>query len=697
MDIHHYLEVNKDNGRKYRYNKNLGYSEKAACVLAMLTYGMPSLSRMADSVSKAELLGKIYDVIEASETCNLFMALEYYLDHGVPYKKEVPSGMIDPEEADEDSVSLLHEQLKEILDVLTFREREVIELRFGFIDGQIHTLDEVARAFGITRERVRQIEARVLRKLRRTGGSDYRSRLRLNVDLSTAEPTGVVNAEEGLADCARESTKGGLPDYASESAVSYYRPDRVMNCISDLATDSYEQIEEKQASSIFTAPSSTFRMTTNTASMGVVFNQIRYGRRVSLSQVRIEEVLNYFDYGKTGPNEEKFAVYTELLPKGHDKELLFIRVQAKHEVKEHQNIVLLLDVSGSMHGRSDVSQLAVATIVSKLKPGDILSLVTYAREDRTVIKGYEIRDEWDKEELMGILFSLKIGGCTYGSAGIETAYRIGKEYYREDWNNQVILITDGDLNFGITEKGGLQELIEEKKKSGLFLSVIGTGLLNYKDDKLEVLSKHGNGTYCTVNELDDVEESVNRRYISLTNIVAKDVKAQVEFNPKFVKEYRLLGYENRQLQHEDFADDSVISEPYGSGGHGIALYELTMNNGEARNELKYQQTVLKDSDELGTVRVRYKEPLSDVSCEIEKIVYPDEGSGSDARLAYLLYCISEKLRCSDKLDEDDEQFLHEMLAKGLDEELLETNGEKLELFVDACAQDRGRHNSWDFI
>ncbi len=137
-----------------------------------------------------------------------------------------------------------------------------------------------------------------------------------------------------------------------------------------------------------------------------------------------------------------------------------------------------------------------------------------------------------------------------------------------------ILITDGDLNFGITSKGGLKSLIEEKKISNLFLSVIGTGLYNYKDDKLEVLAKHGNGTYCVVNDLEDVEVSINKRYIALTNIVAKDVKAQVEFNPRFVKNYRLLGYENRELNHEDFTNDSVISEPYGSGSHGVALYEL---------------------------------------------------------------------------------------------------------------------------
>ena len=244
-----------------------------------------------------------------------------------------------------------------------------------------------------------------------------------------------------------------------------------------------------------------------------------------------------------------------------------------------------------------------------------------------------------------------------------------------------MLITDGDLNFGITDKGGLKDLIEEKKKSGLFLSVIGTGLWNYKDDKLEVLSKHGNGTYCVVNSLADVTESVDRRYIALTNIIAKDVKAQVEFNPRFVKAYRLLGYENRELSHEDFVDDTVISEPYGSGGHGVALYELEMGEA-AQAGLKYQTAAVTDSDELCTVKLRYKEPLEDVSHEIEAIVFDRDTGTKNAELARLLYCISEKLRGSDKLDEADEAWLKEMVSGGKYKEL-RSNADKLTLFVEA--------------
>ena len=671
MIIKDSIERSRQNSRKYLFYTGLGYSAMTSAVLTLLTYGKEYLSELVSSLRKEELFEKLYTLLAESGTGDTRYAIKFFLENGFPYREETLPKEPEQEKPDDASFDLLREEMKQILDLLTFRERRVMELRLGFIDGRIHTLEEVAVEFGITRERVRQIEAKALRRLRHPSARALRRDYRLRENLT--EPITYSTFEEE-----------GLPDCAADNSVSFVRYSPLMACID---TDSYEPIEEKSAGSVFTSPSSTFRMTTNTASMGIVLNQLRNERHVDLSHVRIEEVLNYFDYENESPEEARFAVYTEILPKGNEKELLFIQVQAKQEAKEHQNIVLLLDVSGSMAENAEVTQEAVAAIISKLKPGDIFSLITYSTTDRTVIKGFEITGDQDREDLMGIILSLRISGCTNGSAGIETAYRIGEEYYHEGWSNQVILITDGDLNFGITEKGGLKSLIEEKKKSNLFLSVIGTGIWNYKDDNLEALSKNGNGTYCVINSLEDVEESVSRRYISLTNIIAKDVKAQVEFNPKYVKEYRLLGYENRQLQHEDFADDNVISEPYGSGGHGIALYELTMNHGEPRSDLKYQKTVLNDSDELGTIRVRYKEPLSDESCEIEKIVYPDEKSGVNIQLAYMLYCLSEKLRGSGKLDEADKNFLHEVMAGGLYEAFPESNEEKLELFINALTEN----------
>ena len=300
-----------------------------------------------------------------------------------------------------------------------------------------------------------------------------------------------------------------------------------------------------------------------------------------------------------------------------------------------------------------------------------------------MLDGFSFRGEEDRDRLMAAVLGIVIDGCTYGSAGIERAYQIGAKHYSPDAANQIILITDGDLNFGVTEKGGLRKLIEQKKKGNLFLSVIGTGLWNYKDDKLETLAKHGNGTYCVVNNLFDVNESVNKRFVSLTNIVAKDVKAQVEFNPKYVRSYRLLGYENRELSHEDFANDEVISEPYGSGGHGVALYELEMEDGVPRSDLRYVRPVLNESNELCTVKLRYKEPLGEKSTELVFPVLMAQTEVRNAQLAYFLYCASEKLRGSDRLDTYDEEFLKVMLTSELYRNYAEENGEKLELIAKA--------------
>ncbi|MBR5658774.1 MAG: von Willebrand factor type A domain-containing protein [Lachnospiraceae bacterium] len=434
-----------------------------------------------------------------------------------------------------------------------------------------------------------------------------------------------------------------------------------------LATDSYELIEEKDAKSVLTAPTSTFRMTTSTASVGILLNQRRTGRAIDISQVRIEEILNYFDYDHKAANAEKkarFKINSELMDKGKNKKLLYINVEADDTPKEHQNIVLLLDASGSMTATEVTTLESLATIVSKLKEGDVLSLITYSTEDHTIFSNHVVSGRGDLEDIMGDILTVWIEGSTNGSAGIETAYAIGEKTYRDGWNNQVILITDGDLNFGINSKNGLKNLIEEKKKTGMFLSVIGTGLYNYQDDKLEVLSKHGNGTYCVVNDIEDVKESIDRKFVSLTNIVAKDVKAQVEFNPKYVKKYRLLGYENRALNHEDFRNDAVISEPYGSGGHGVALYELTMGNAveEPTEKLKYQRLMPNDYEELGTVSVRFKAPLSEISEEVSEIIPLEPKATDNSKRAYLLYCVSEVLRKSDKLDDDDYAFLLDMLT-----------------------------------
>ena len=205
--------------------------------------------------------------------------------------------------------------------------------------------------------------------------------------------------------------------------------------------------------------------------------------------------------------------------------------------------------------------------------------------------------------------------------------------------------------------------------------MIGTGLYNYKDDKLEILSKHGNGVYRTVNNLADVKKCIDSEYASLVNIIAKDVKAQVEFNPEVVESYRLLGFENREISSEDFANDKVISEPFGSGGYGVALYELVLREGRkaVESDGRYVRMVTTGSTELGTVKVRFKEPLAERSEEIEYVIPSAEEDYSDnLRLAFVVYVCAEKLRLSDKISGEDVK-LAQKLYDELGEEIREMN------------------------
>ena len=446
-------------------------------------------------------------------------------------------------------------------------------------------------------------------------------------------------------------------DMVSEPAMS-----RLLSKAS-FSTDEYEPIEEKNARLTVNRQTSTFRMTTNTASAGVVLNQLRNGRRIDRSMVRIEEMLNYFRYETQIPEKEMFRISSEIMDVDDERKYLYINVQGRAEVKDRQNIIVLLDVSGSMQGNTEETQATIATIISKLGKGDRFSLVTYSSEDNVELEAFTINGEEDRIRALEKLLSIRVNGWTHGSAGIQRAYEIGRMNYMEGGNNQVILITDGDLNFGITDKGGLEELIEQKKQDHLFLSVSGTGLDNFKDDKLETLSKHGNGVYRVVNNLADVKKSIHEEYASLVNIIAKDVKAQVEFNPEVVESYRLLGFENREISRDDFTDDTVISEPFGSGGYGVALYELKMKKGDAPIEsgLRYSRIITTGSREPGTVKVRYKLPLEETSREIEKVLETADASYTDnLRLAFIVYVCAEKLRGSDKISDSEIELAKEL-------------------------------------
>ena len=440
------------------------------------------------------------------------------------------------------------------------------------------------------------------------------------------------------------------PMYGITAGTGLKTSSSISGLLEDIRTDSYEPISEKDARNVIDSPTATFRPTYNTASAGILLSNIRDGARIRNSMVRTEELLNYLHYDLNQPEHKKFEITKELKKEG-DKTYLFLGVQGERAIPARQNICLLLDVSGSMSDNTDSIITSIMTVLAGMNPGDVFSLVTYSNKDRVIISGLILNENKNLDDIAELLFDINIDGWSNGSAGLNKAYEIVEKNMIRDGVNRVIIITDGDLNFGIHDKDGLKGLIEKKRESGAYFSAIGTGIYNLQDDKLEALAKNGNGNYFVVNDIRDVRKTIRNNYEALVYPIAKNVKAQVEFNPGKVKTWKLIGYENRMLNHEDFRNDKVIAEPFGSGSCFVALFELTMNDGESINtSLKYQKTEVVASDELGTLTVRYEDVIDGVVKEIGFAVEDDLPATGNIEKAIECASLAEKLR-SDNIDE----------------------------------------------
>lgn len=398
----------------------------------------------------------------------------------------------------------------------------------------------------------------------------------------------------------------------------------------DFNTAEYKDIEESGFKSVLASPFSTFSADVDTASYSMVRNYLENDIEISEEMVRAEEMLNYFRYDYEGPSDDKpFSVTTELsaCPWNKDTQLLQIGLQAKEidfSEMPNSNIVFLLDVSGSMDrpNKLPLLQKSFKMLTENLRKEDRVSIVVYAGADAVLLDG-ATGDE--KAEILSAIDRLEAGGSTAGSKGIETAYKLAKKNFVEGGNNRVILATDGDMNVGVTSEGALQRLIEKKRDDGIYLTVLGFGNDNIKDNKLVTLADNGNGSYHFIDsELEARRVLVDQMGGTLMT-VAKDVKFQVEFNPAFVKGYRLIGYEKRALADEDFADDTKDAGEMGAGHSVTALYEIVTVDSEMDlgvPESKYQEIIndinrpadgmgkLLDADdaELLTINLRYKEP-----------------------------------------------------------------------------------------
>lgn len=402
-------------------------------------------------------------------------------------------------------------------------------------------------------------------------------------------------------------------------------------------TEEYNAEKETGFAKVSQSPLSTFSADVDTASYSNLRRMIEDGYsldEIPEGAVRIEEILNYFDYDYNLPKgSEPFGVTTEIAdcPWDEDHKLLSIGLKTEEidfSESTRSNLVFLLDVSGSMDDRDKLPllQRAFGVLAENLTEKDCVSIVTYAGDDKVLLEGVS-GDE--TEEIREVLNDLEAGGSTHGSKGIMTAYELAEEFFIKGGNNRVILATDGDLNVGTTSESELVELIEEKRESGIYLTVLGFGTGNYKDNKMEALADNGNGNYAYIDSVGEAKKVLVEEMGATLITVAKDVKFQVEFNPEKVSEYRLIGYENRRLDAQDFEDDTKDAGEIGAGHTVTALYEIVLKEeGEdTDSDLKYSETVTNGSDEWLTISIRYKEPDEDESILLQ---YPvDDSSYTD--------------------------------------------------------------------
>ena len=382
-------------------------------------------------------------------------------------------------------------------------------------------------------------------------------------------------------------------------------------------TESYDKINENIFKEVVNNPLSTFSVDVDKASYSNIRRFLNQNQMPYKDAVRIEEMINYFDYDYPQPkNGDPFSVSLEMgdCPWNEKHELVMIGIQGEELTTESipaGNLVFLLDVSGSMNSPNKLPLLkkAFKILVNNLRPDDKVAIVVYAGAAGCVL---ESTAGEDKNKIIAALNRLTAGGSTAGGAGIKLAYKIAKQNLIPGGNNRVILATDGDFNIGASSDGEMTRLIEEKRKEGVFLSILGFGMGNYKDSKMEKLSNAGNGNYAYIDNIREAKKVFGKELWGTLYTIAKDVKIQIEFNPSKVKAYRLIGYENRILNKEDFNDDKKDAGDIGCGHTVTALYEIILAGSDETvsnvDPLEYQKSKVTNSSNLMTVKIRYKDP-----------------------------------------------------------------------------------------
>ena len=397
--------------------------------------------------------------------------------------------------------------------------------------------------------------------------------------------------------------------------------------------ETYESFIENPFENAISSPLSTFSIDVDNASYTKIRSLISNGETIPKDAVRVEEMMNFFKYSYAAPkNEHPFSIQTEYgaCPWNNKHKLVQIGLQGK-EIPAgnlpNSNFVFLIDVSGSMSAENRLPLVieSLKILTKQLRKDDKISIVVYAGAAGLVLPATSGNE---KDKINEALENLDAGGSTAGGEGIKLAYKIAEENFIKGGNNRVIIATDGDFNVGASSDSDMISLIEEKRESDVFLTCLGYGMGNYKDSKLEKLADNGNGNYAYIDNMQEANRFLSKEFKGSLFAIAKDVKIQIEFNPKLVQSYRLIGYENRKLHHEDFTNDAIDAGELGSGHSVTALYEIIPV--EIKSEysvdtidLKYSNTITKTNtftNELATIKFRYKKPDGKKSIEIIQTV-----------------------------------------------------------------------------
>lgn len=420
-----------------------------------------------------------------------------------------------------------------------------------------------------------------------------------NVSTNDAIAADVVANSEKIV----PKTNSGNDQMYTQGSPSY--PDSIDSTseFDSLPAEQYLQIDENKDEDSSEENTITFSLKVDTSSYNNVTRYIESGNIPPSDAIKVEEMINYFKYdGQLGETDKPFSIYTEIgnSPFKPNKKTALIRIKSKDIDKQSlpkSNLTFLIDTSGSMESYDKLPLLksAFALLVDTLTENDKVSIVTYAGSSDVVLDSVS-GDQKDK--ILDAINNLNAGGSTAGADGIVTAYALAEKNFITDGNNRVILSTDGDFNVGLSSPKELEDLISAKRDTGVYLSILGFGTGNIKDNNMETLSKNGNGNYAYINSLQSAEKVLVDELASNLFVIANDVKSQIEFNTKLVNKYRLIGYENRALANEDFENDAKDAGEIGVGTDVVIMIEFELAS----------ESVDSDKDELFEVRIRYKEP-----------------------------------------------------------------------------------------